>query len=135
MLARDVVASLRRWGARDTFGGSLFAVLDELAAPDDRTVTWRLKRPFPLLPDCLGKEMIGSGPYRFVPSEYVSDSRAVYARFDGYVSRSEPRVEQIETAPDGRAAGAVYRDRATGNRMRQTADGRRQTANGKRRTW
>ena len=142
VLGRDVVASLRRWGARDTFGGSLFAVVDELAAPDDRTVTWRLKRPFPLLPDCLGKvgsvtsaimperlaksdpatpvkEMIGSGPYRFVPEEYVAGSRVVYARFDGYVSRPEPssllaggkpvhfdRVEW-QTIPDPSTAAAA----------------------------
>ncbi len=142
VLGRDVVASLRRWGARDTFGGSLFAVVDELAAPDDRTVTWRLKRPFPLLPDCLGKvgsvtsaimperlansdpaapvkEMIGSGPYRFVQSEYVAGSRVVYARFDGYASRPGPssllaggkpvhfdRVEW-QTIPDPSTAAAA----------------------------
>ena len=142
VLARDVVASLRRWGARDTFGGSLFAVLDELAAPDDRTVTWRLKTPFPLLADCLGKvgsvtsaimperlaktdpatpvkEMIGSGPFRFVQEEYVAGSRVVYARFDGYASRPEPssllaggkpvhfdRVEW-QTIPDASTAAAA----------------------------
>ena len=112
VLARDVVASLRRWAARDTFGASLFAVVDELAATDDRTVSWRLKRPFPLMPDCLGKvgaitaaimperlaksdpavplrEMVGSGPFRFVADEYVGGSRVVYARFDGYRSRTE----------------------------------------------
>ena len=112
VLARDVIASLRRWAARDTFGTSLFSVVDEISALDDRTVTWRLKRPFPLLPDCLGKvgsitaaimperlaksdpaiplkEMIGSGPFRFVQDEYVSGSRIVYAKFRDYVSRPE----------------------------------------------
>ncbi len=142
VLARDVVASLRRWGARDTFGGTLFAVVDELAAPDDRTVTWRLKRPFPLLPDCLGKvgsvtaaimperlaksdpaipvkEMIGSGPFRFVQPNTSPGSRVVYARFDGYASRPEPssllaggkpvhfdRVEW-QTIPDPSTAAAA----------------------------
>ena len=112
VLARDVVASLRRWGAKDAFGASLFAVVDEIAAPDDRTIDWRLKTPFPLIPDCLGKvgsstaaimperlaatdpsavvkEMIGSGPFRFVAEEHVPGSRIVYARFGSYVSRPQ----------------------------------------------
>ena len=32
-------------------------------------------------------EVIGSGPYRFLPDEFVSGSRVVYAKFDGYVPR------------------------------------------------
>lgn len=36
--------------------------------------------------------------------------------------RPGARVERIETGPDGRATGAVYIDRATGQRVRQTAD-------------
>jgi peptide/nickel transport system substrate-binding protein len=113
VLARDVVASLRRWGTLDTFGISLMAAVDELSAPDDRTVRWRMKAPFPLMPDCLGKvgsitaaimperlaktpvstplkEMIGSGPFRFAADEYVGGSRVVYKKFDGYVPRPEP---------------------------------------------
>ena len=31
------------------------AATDEVDAPDDRTLRFRLKRPFPLLPDALGK--------------------------------------------------------------------------------
>ena len=113
VLARDAVASLKRWGARDTFGSSLFAVVDDLSAKDDSTIVWRLKRPFPLLPDCLGKvgasnafimperlastdpfvalkEMVGSGAFRFVIGEYVPGSRVVYARFADYRPRPEP---------------------------------------------
>ncbi len=40
----------------------------------------------------------------------------------GVQLRTGARVERIETGPDGRATGAVYIDRATGNRVRQTAD-------------
>ena len=99
VLARDCAASLRRWGRRDSFGQALMAATDELSAPDDRTLRFRLKRPFALLPDALGKtgsnmpaimperlaqtdaftqitEMVGSGPYRFVASERVPGSRA-----------------------------------------------------------
>ena len=108
--ARDCVASIRRWGARDTFGLALMAVTDELAASDDRTIVFRLKRPFPLLADALGKsnsnicammperlaqtdpakaipEVVGSGPYRFVPGERVAGSLVVYERNRGYVPR------------------------------------------------
>lgn len=109
--ARDVVASLRRWAHRDAFGNSLMAVVDELAAPDDRTVRWRLKSPFPMLPEALGKvgaivafimperlaaandpvppvkELVGSGPFRFRADQHVSGSRLVYERFAGYVPR------------------------------------------------
>ncbi len=31
---------------------------DELSAPDDRTIRFRLKRPFPLLPMALGKAAV-----------------------------------------------------------------------------
>ena len=112
VLARDCVASLTRWGKRDSFGQTLFALTDELAAVDDRTLRFRLKKPFPLLPDALAKmtafmpvimperlaltdaftqvtEVIGSGPFRFVTAERQSGSRAVYEKFAGYVPRSD----------------------------------------------
>ena len=110
--ARDVVASLRRWGSRDAFGSSLFSIVDELSAPDDHTVRWRLKQAFPLLAESLGKvgavvafimperlaatdsalpvkELIGSGPFRFRSDQHVPGARLVYERFDGYVPRPE----------------------------------------------
>ncbi|WP_159992402.1 ABC transporter substrate-binding protein [Roseomonas sp. 18066] len=110
---RDVVASLRRWAHRDAFGVSLMAIVEELSAPDDRTVRWRLKAPFPLLPTALGKvgaivafimperlaaadnpvppvkELVGSGPFRFRADLHVSGSKLVYDRFDGYVPRKD----------------------------------------------
>jgi peptide/nickel transport system substrate-binding protein len=35
------------------------------------------------------KETIGSGPFRFLPDEWISGAHAGYARFDGYVPRQE----------------------------------------------
>lgn len=110
VLARDCVASIRRWGRRDPFGQALLAVTDELTGPDDRTIQFRLKTPFPLLPEALGKlppllpvmmperlantdpfaqvtEMVGSGPFRFLPGERVSGARVAYERFRDYVPR------------------------------------------------
>ncbi len=111
VLARDCVASVQRWGKRDAFGQALMAATDDLSAPDDKTIVFRLKHPFPLLPAALGKagvsicpimperlaktdaftqvtEMVGSGPFRFVASERVPGAKVVYERFDGYVPRS-----------------------------------------------
>ena len=111
VLARDAVASIRRFGARDSFGETLMAATDELSAPDDRTIRFRLKRPFPLLPNALGKpstmpcimperlartdpakqvtEMVGSGPYRFLGDERVAGSSVAYRRFEGYQPRGD----------------------------------------------
>jgi len=124
VLARDCAASIRRWAARDGFGQTLMAQTEELAAPDDRTLRFRLRAPFPQLADALGKpsspvpfmmperlagtspsqqitEAVGSGPFRFLPDEYRPGSSAAWARFDGYVPRNEP--------PDGAAGGKVAR--------------------------
>ncbi len=112
VLARDCVASIRRWGARDTFGQALLAATGALSAADDRTIVFRLRTPFPLLPDALAKtapspcvimperlavtdpfsqvsEMVGSGPYRFLPDERIPGARVAYARFDGYAPRQD----------------------------------------------
>jgi len=51
----DCAASIRRWGARDTMGQIIMRVADEIAAPADRDFEIRLKRPFPLMLDALGK--------------------------------------------------------------------------------
>jgi len=115
VLARDCVASVRRWARRDPFGGMLMDATEELSAPDDRTIRFRLRRPFPLLPMALGKagvpvcammperlantdpfrqvgEMIGSGPFRFKADERVPGSLNVYTRFEGYVPRRDGTV-------------------------------------------
>jgi peptide/nickel transport system substrate-binding protein len=62
VLARDVIASIRRFAARISFANALMAATDELSAPDDRTVRFRLKRPFPHLPEAL------AGPGNIVPA-------------------------------------------------------------------
>jgi peptide/nickel transport system substrate-binding protein len=135
VLSRDVIASLRRWAARDAFGQALMAATDDLSAPSDKQVVFRLSRRFPLLPQALAKptnlmaaimperlataqpgkmltEMVGSGPFRFLPDERVSGARNAYARFEKYVPRegvasfcAGPRVANFDrvewlTTPD-----------------------------------
>src|SRR5271155_219591 len=53
--AKDVVASLTHWSARDPMGLMLKAIQNELTAVDDRTFKWALKKPFPKLPVALAK--------------------------------------------------------------------------------
>lgn len=109
----DCIASIRRWGARDTMGQTLMLAVDELRAISDRDFEIRLKRPFPLMLDALGKlstqalfivpervglsdplipntETIGSGPFRFMRDQWVPGSFAAFERFTGYVPRAEP---------------------------------------------
>ena len=115
VLARDCVASVKRWGVRDGIGSLLMARTEEIAALDDRTFQFRLKTPFRLLPYALGKistpmcammperlassdpfkavtEMTGSGPFRFKTDEWVSGARAVYVKNEKYLPRSEPNT-------------------------------------------
>jgi peptide/nickel transport system substrate-binding protein len=107
---------------RDAVGKTLALRVDALEAPDDRTIVFRLRKPFPQLPFALGKaqpnmlpvmparlaatdasvqitELVGSGPYRFVAGEFSAGNLAVLTRFAGY----EPRQE----APNGTAGGRV----------------------------
>ncbi|HET6238364.1 MAG TPA: ABC transporter substrate-binding protein [Acetobacteraceae bacterium] len=107
VLGRDCVASLQRWGKRDAFGQALMAATDEISAPDDTSIRFRLKKPFPLLPAALSKfttvipvimperlaktdaftqvtEMVGSGPYRFMASERNVGNQVVYEKFAAY---------------------------------------------------
>jgi peptide/nickel transport system substrate-binding protein len=110
VLALDCVASIVRWGKRDAFGQALLAATDELFAADDRTILFRLKYPFPLLPQALSKtapnmcpmmparvantdpfkqvtEAIGSGPYRYKADERVPGALAVWERNAAYAPR------------------------------------------------
>src|SRR5260221_3791002 len=55
MLARDVVASINRWAAREPMGQMIKAIENELTAVDDRTFRWSLKKPYPKMLLALGK--------------------------------------------------------------------------------
>ena len=112
VLARDCLASLRRWMQRDPVGATIEVRVDALEAPDDRTIVWRLSKPFPHLPKALSKfqtaavimpariaatdpfkqipEAIGCGPFRFLASEQVIGSFASFAKNERYVPRDEP---------------------------------------------
>ncbi len=112
VLARDAAASLKRWAKRDVYAISVFGQVDELEAISDNVLQFRLRRPFRLLADLLGKpnpfapvvmperlaltepgqqvkEVIGSGPYKFAMAERIPGSLAVYRRNADYVPRND----------------------------------------------
>jgi peptide/nickel transport system substrate-binding protein len=112
VLARDAVASIRRWSARDPLGQMLRAIENELVAVDDRTFLWVLRKPYPKMLLALGKvstpccfimpariaatdpfkqinEYVGSGPMRFSTGEWLPGARAVFVKFADYIPRQE----------------------------------------------
>ncbi|RAI60828.1 ABC transporter substrate-binding protein [Roseicella frigidaeris] len=141
ILARDAVASIERWTRADVLGQNIRAITNEMVVVSDRIFLVRLRKPFPLLATALAKpssycpvmperfarnppsvqvtEIVGSGPFRWVPGERMVGSRAVYERFAGYAPRNEPasflaggkvvHVDRVEwhTIPDAATAGAA----------------------------
>ncbi len=107
VLARDCVATITRWAKRYPMGQALLARTDELSAVSDKTIRFRLKRPFPFLPEALAepycsimperlaktdafqqiKEAVGSGPFKFVAAERVPGQRVVFDRNPDYIPR------------------------------------------------
>jgi len=141
--ATDVVASINRWAARDALGQMIKAIEQELIAVDDRTFRWVLKKPYPKMLLALGKittpccfimpariaatdpfkqisEYIGSGPMRFVRSDWIHGARSAFERFADYVPRAEEaswmaggkriiadRIEWITMSDPATAAAAL----------------------------
>ena len=91
--AEDCVVSLQRWGKRDPLGKLLFAATGKIQATDKKTFVLELTEPFGLVLEALGKpssnvpfimpariastseneqikEVVGSGPYKFVKEEW-----------------------------------------------------------------
>jgi peptide/nickel transport system substrate-binding protein len=112
VLAKDVVASLSRWSAREQMGLMIRSIQNELAAIDDRTFRWVLKKPYPKMLFALGKnsapvcfimperiaatdpfkqisDYVGSGPMRFVKNEWAPGAKAVFEKFVDYAPRQE----------------------------------------------
>src|SRR6201996_8920088 len=111
--AEDFVASLKRWEARDGMGQKLAQYTASLEATDARTITLKLKEPYGLVLESIGKpssvvpfmmpkrvaetpaekpisEQIGSGPFKFVKEEFQPGVKAVFVKNTDYVPRKEP---------------------------------------------
>lgn len=127
----DVIASLSRWGKRDSMGRILFASIEKMEAASANSFRIILREPTGVMLDALGKpssnvpfimpkrvadtdpfkqieDYTGSGPYVFKRDEFKPGDRAVYTKFAKYVPRKEP--------PSGTTGGkVVYVDRVEWN--------------------
>ncbi|MCX7377924.1 MAG: ABC transporter substrate-binding protein [Alphaproteobacteria bacterium] len=137
--AQDAVASIRSWiRTSDAFGRKIGAVTDALEALSDRVLEFRLKKPFPLLAHGLAKpasiipcimpariaeiagtgkpiDVIGTGPYRYLPSERLAGARLAYTSYDNYRSRSDSPsyMAGARTAHFGRVEWHIIPDAST----------------------
>jgi peptide/nickel transport system substrate-binding protein len=126
VLARDCVATIKRFATRDPFGQAMMKRVAEITAPSDDVIHFRLNKPFPLLPNALAQvycaimptrlaetdpmkqipEAIGSGPFKYVASERITGQRVVFAKNEAYVPRSSgvasfnagPKIVNIDRA-------------------------------------
>ena len=111
--AEDCVASIRRWAKKEALGMQLMQATQELRVLDAKRFELVLNRPFAFVIEALGKaghtipvmmparlaahgidtavpEIIGSGPYRFLQSEWRPGERASFVRNPRYRPREEP---------------------------------------------
>src|SRR5438067_357152 len=109
----DCIASIDRWAKRDALGQKMAEATESWKAVNDKTFTLKLKRPFPLTLEALGKpssnvpfimperiaktdastnitDPTGSGPFKFVKEEWVPGNKVVYVKNGDYVPRKEP---------------------------------------------
>src|SRR5262249_61833317 len=116
----DVIASLRRWGQRDSLGITLLSVAESFDAVDIKTFRIKLKEPYPLMLESLGKsstnvpfimpkriavtpadkqisEAIGSGPFIFAKDEWKPGEKIVYLNNP----KDRPRSDQSNRLSDG----------------------------------
>ena len=111
--AQDCAPSLARWAARETIGQTVWQYVDECKAADDKTLVIKLKRPIGIFIDAIARggasvafmmpehiaktdpfkqiaEHIGSGPYKFLPKEFIPGAAVAYERHKEYAARQEP---------------------------------------------
>lgn len=120
--AADCVASIKRWGAKDSLGQLMMGHVTSMEAVDANNFTVTLDTPSDIVLRALAKESpsvpfmmpesvantpitkaitstIGSGPFVFDAKEYKPGVQAVFLKNKDYVPRQEPA--------DGNAGGHV----------------------------
>jgi len=122
--AEDCIASIKRWGARDSMGQKMMASVAGFEAVDGKTFRMKMKEPYGLVIESLGKpsanvpfmmpkktadtdpmqqikieDVIGSGPFIFVANEWKPGEKVVFVKNTTYKPRAEP--------PSGLAGGKI----------------------------
>jgi peptide/nickel transport system substrate-binding protein len=113
--SEDCIASIKRWGARDSMGQKMLSVVAGFEAVNDKTFRMKMKEPYGLVLLSLGKpssnvpfmmpkktaetdpmqqikveDVIGSGPFLFVANEWKPGEKIVFVKNPKYKPRSEP---------------------------------------------
>ena len=124
--SEDCIASIKRWADADATGQVLMTLIDRIEAVDAKQFRVVLKQPTSLLLEGLAKlssrplfmmpkriadtpsaqpitEFIGSGPFKFVASEFKPGLKVVYEKNKDYVPR---RAAQLDGGRQGGQGGA-----------------------------
>ena len=124
--SEDCIASIQRWGKRDTMGIKLMEFIKEYKAVDAKTFQIVLKEPYGLVLESLGKpssnvpfmmpkktaqtdpmqqikveDVIGSGPFIFIAKDWKPGEKVVFVKNPTYKPRAEP--------PSGLAGGKTVK--------------------------
>ena len=122
--SEDCIPSIQRWGRRDAMGLKLMDFVAEFKAVNPKTFTMKLKEPYGLVLESLGKpssnvpfmmpkkvaetdpfkqidSQMGSGPFIYVNAESKPGEKHVYVKNPKYKPRSEK--------PSGLAGGKVVK--------------------------
>jgi peptide/nickel transport system substrate-binding protein len=122
--AEDCIASIKRWGAKDSMGQKMLASVTGFEAVDAKTFKMKMKEPYGLVLESLGKpssnvpfmmpkrvaetdpftqikaeDVIGSGPFVFIAKEWKPGEKVVFVKNQTYKPRPEP--------PSGLAGGKI----------------------------
>ena len=110
----DCIASIKRWGARDSMGQKMMSFVECMTMVDAKTFTIQLKEPTGLVllgarkpssnvpfmmpkrvaetdPTKQIEDFTGSGPFVFVKDEWKPGDKTVYVKFDKYKPRPSRR--------------------------------------------
>ncbi len=111
--AEDCVPSLKRWAVRDPMGQKLADFISEYKVVDAKTFTMKLKEPYGLVLDSIGKpssntpfmmpkavaetdpfkqidSQVGSGPFIYSTTESKVGEKHIYLKNTKYKPRAEP---------------------------------------------